>query len=135
MKVTFEDLETAARTVYGEARGESDKGRLAVACVLVNRARKGGWWGSTLYKVCRRRWQFSCWNENDPNRARIERATIGRLRPMFDDVLKALEVAGTPADPSKGACHYHTGAVAPHWSRGREPAVIIGAHRFFVGIK
>lgn len=134
MDVTFTDLETAARTVYGEARSESEEGRLAVACVIVNRARKGGWWGNTLEKVCRRRWQFSCWNEGDPNRARLERANLAQLRPFFDAVLAALTVAGTDADPSQGACHYHTPAVSPRWSRGKTPDVVIGEHQFYVGI-
>lgn len=135
MRVTFQDLETAARTVYGEARGEPADGQLAVACVIVNRARKGGWWGDTLYKVCRRKWQFSVWNEGDPNRAKIEKASLAVLRPYFDHVLTALEVAGTDADPSMGACHYHTPSVAPRWARGHRPAVTIGNHMFYVGLK
>ncbi len=39
--ITPDDLITAARTVYGEARGESWEGKLAVACVIVNRLRLG----------------------------------------------------------------------------------------------
>ena len=135
MILTFQDLETAARTVYGEARGEPERGQLAVACVIVNRAKRGGWWGNTLHKVCRRRWQFSVWNEGDRNRAIIERASMKTLRPYFDLVLKALRVAGTAADPIKGACHYHTHAVSPRWSRGIEPDVVIGNHRFYVGLR
>ena len=40
MKITARDIAVLALTVYGEARGESDLGKLAVAYVPVNRARR-----------------------------------------------------------------------------------------------
>ena len=67
----FDDLSVMARTVYGEGRGDSHEGRLAIAHVILNRARAGGWWGSAISEVCLKRWQFSCWNAGDPNRPRL----------------------------------------------------------------
>lgn len=132
-------LITAARTVEGEAGGESDEGKLAVACVIMNRVRRQGWMGKTVKGVARmkrgRYAQFSCWNDG-VNKVRILKKTTSQLARSgcIDAVLRALDVAGTADDPSKGACHYHAHAVSPRWSRGREPDVIIGGHRFFVGI-
>ena len=40
MTVTTRDIDILVRTVYGEARGESALGKLAVAWVVVNRARE-----------------------------------------------------------------------------------------------
>ncbi len=40
MTVTTRDIDILARTVYGEARGESELDKLAVAWVVVNRARE-----------------------------------------------------------------------------------------------
>ena len=42
------DLQTAARTIFGEARGESDEGQRWVAATIITRAQRGGWWGGTL---------------------------------------------------------------------------------------
>ncbi len=50
--------ETAARTLYGEARGEPEEGRRAVAHVFVNRYRDGRWGGS-LGEVCQWPAQFA----------------------------------------------------------------------------
>lgn len=73
------DTDILARTIYGEARGESISGQEAIASVILNRvafAKRRGryWWGNTIAGVCLAPWQFSCWNENDPNRKIIERA-------------------------------------------------------------
>ena len=59
------DLFTLARTVYGEARGESDQGRAAVAHVVLNRFRSDKWFSAgTIEAVCRKPSQFSCWNND-----------------------------------------------------------------------
>ena len=58
--------EEAARiisyTLYAEARGESFKGKMAVAAVIQTRARLDQ---RTLAEVCLKEKQFSCWNEID----------------------------------------------------------------------
>lgn len=146
------DRLVAALTVYGEARGESDLGKLAVAWVIRNRAsardRMGRplWWGGPeLASVCEARMQFSCWNPADPNsellrgvlagdvaaRARIERD------PAWADCRGAVErvVAGRASDDPTGvATHYHTVDVRPHWAETRNPVATIGRHLFYAGI-
>lgn len=67
MTLTAGDIDILARTIYGEARGEPWEGKIAVAWVVRNRAERGGWWGDTIREVCLKPWQFSCWNETDPN--------------------------------------------------------------------
>jgi len=55
--------EAAARiisyTIYGEARGEPFKGKLAVAAVIQTRARRSN---TSLTEICLTEKQFSCWN-------------------------------------------------------------------------
>jgi N-acetylmuramoyl-L-alanine amidase len=71
------DIDILARTIYGEARGEKIGGMEAVASVVINRVKraekKNGryWWGNSVRDVCLKKWQFSCWNVNDPNRKKI----------------------------------------------------------------
>ena len=66
-----ENLEYMARTIWGEARGEDEQGKIAVGHVIKNRRDKQTWMGKTIKDVCLKKWQFSCWNENDPNREKI----------------------------------------------------------------
>src|SRR5688500_4029200 len=62
------DLDTLARTLWGEARGEGRNGMQAVANVIMNRYKlarsNSGYarqWGRTVAEVCRKKYQFSCW--------------------------------------------------------------------------
>ena len=144
---TYKDLMTAARTVYGEARGESEKGRLAVACVLWNRlrAQRPHYGRKSLSAVCLKPWQFSCWNRNDPNRDKLMKVPAARLEPFIDVVLWADHVAGGPDDPTRKRTgldwrypyHYLNPAALkrlPRWARNRQADIVIGNHHFYVGV-
>ena len=50
--ISAQDLDTAARTVYGEARGESFEGKVAVAHSIINRSAVGGWMASYCQIFC-----------------------------------------------------------------------------------
>lgn len=132
-------VDVLARTLWGEARGESVRGMEAVAAVVMNRvaaARAGRvrWWGRTVAEVCRAPWQFSCWNEGDPNRPRLLAVTAAD--PAFAAALRIARraVAGTLGDPTGGATHYHRGGITPSWAAGRAPCAEIGRHLFYRGI-
>ncbi len=132
------EVDVLARTIYGEARSESQQGMEAVAHVVLNRAKhaqsKGGkfWWGNDIVSVCQTPYQFSCWNPGDPNRPKlmavdakdIHFATCLRIarRAVYGDL---------GADITNGADHYHTTAVAPKWSLGIKPIAQFGTHVFF----
>lgn len=75
--------------------------------------------------------QFSCWLTADPNRAKLER--VDETDRLFRICLRIARraLAGSIDDPTKGATHYHTRAVAPAWARGREPSAEIGSHLFY----
>ena len=125
-----------ARTVYGEARGEGAAGMEAVASVVMNRAGVGGWWGDTVLSVVHQPYQFSAWNEGDPNRALI----LSKL-PFQGDALfnQAWEIAGDAMagelpDRTGGATHYHADSISPGWARGHVPVAEIGRHIFYSGI-
>lgn len=130
-------LDILARTMWGEARGEGVMGLRAVAHVVINRvqiarAQNGSWWGNTIIDVCRKPFQFSCWNPNDANYKRVQ--TIDARNPEFRVCrdLIPLVVATLPAnDPTYGATHYHRYDMKPFWARGRTPVARIGAHVFY----
>lgn len=134
-----EAIDTLARTAWGEARGQGMDGLAAVCNVVGNRVRKGGWWGNTYISVCKKPWQFSCWNEGDPNRAKVMRVQPGNID--FDDalVLARAQVEGRLHDRTMGATHYYAkfldnNDAAPTWAFGKQPITVIGDHKFYRGI-
>lgn len=124
-------LDVLARTLWGEARGEGQIGMEAVACVILNRAAKPGWWGRSVAEVCLKPWQFSCWNADDPNRAKL--LTVDASDPAFRLALEVAgrALAGSLADCTAQATHYHARHVLPGWAKGRAPSAMIGRHAFY----
>ena len=132
-------IDTLARTLYGEARGEKVRGLEAVACVIINRVEKaikkdGYWWGNDVETVCLRPWQFSCWNANDPNRDKI--LVLDSTNKMFATCLRVARRAifGGVKDPTDGATHYHREGLLPAWARTQVPCAEIGNHVFYKDI-
>ena len=71
-KNPFENLnymQLMALCIYGEARNQGLDGMLAVASVIMNRVKKQGWMGKTIKEVILKEAQFSCFDEDDPNRS------------------------------------------------------------------
>jgi hypothetical protein len=77
MSTTNTDRDILARTLWGEARGEGLAGEIAVAWTIRNRVFDGNpksWWGEGYAGGGMKPWQFSCWNQNDPNYAYLSGA-------------------------------------------------------------
>ncbi|MCS6931246.1 MAG: cell wall hydrolase [Acetobacteraceae bacterium] len=145
--VTEEDKDIVARTLWGEARGEGEEGMRAVAAVIVNRARIARAWmakygkkrhplfgDGSLKSVCQAKFQFSCWNEGDPNRAKME--ALATTDALYLQGRAALEWALTNPDPTLGATHYYSSVIkAPDWTKGATMTVKIGHHLFYKNVK
>lgn len=134
------DIDALARTIYGEARGETVSGMEAVAAVIINRlrfSRRRGryWWGNTVNEICRSPMQFSCWNAGDPNLRVISRVAETDLIFCICKRIARRAVGGLLEDPTRGATHYHTKNVAPSWARGKIPCAEIGRHFFYNDIE
>lgn len=124
-------LDVLARTLWGEARGEGRAGMQAVACVIVNRAQDPGWWGRSVAEVCLKPWQFSCWLDSDPNRAKLLAVTAVDKSFALGLQLAQAAMAGKLADYTFGATHYHAVEIAPGWALGHTPCAVIGRHAFY----
>ena len=138
MTFTFHDLELVACTIYGEARGESFIGKMAVGFVILNRAKKRG---TTPGSEAIRPYQFSCWNKDDPNCKLITNPNdiSGKeWRECFRAALQVLggfDLVGCKVDDlTKGATHYHTQSIKPYWAQGKEPCYVVGNHIFYNNI-
>lgn len=130
------DIDILARTLWGEARGEGEKGMCAVACVVINRVRvaqekSSYWWGDTVRDVCQKPYQFSCWNNNDPNREKLEK--LSSKDPAFKKALNIARryVLGFGNDITFGATHYHADYVKPYWVKSLEKTAVVGRHIFY----
>ncbi|GAB7125599.1 hypothetical protein JCM19000A_01060 [Silvimonas sp. JCM 19000] len=125
-----------ARTVWGEARGGNgaEAGMTAVAHVVLNRVAAKSWWGRTIVEVCRKPWQFSCWNLNDPNLPKMRAVTSSDAQFALALQIAGRAVAGTLGnDITHGATHYYATSMhtPPQWAVGRQPCAQVGAHLFF----
>jgi len=121
-----------ARTAWAEARGEGASGMHAVLNVIANRAKQPGWWGRDANSVCLSPWQFSCWNENDPNRELAAAVTTKDQQFVTALMLNALRMRGALVDISNGAnSYYAAGTPEPAWAKGRYSCAKIGRHLFF----
>lgn len=136
----IDDIDILARTIWGEARGESISGMEAVASVVLNRVafskRRGRyWWGNDITGVCQAPKQFSCWNKSDPNYQKIIKVGSEDINYCMCRRIAERAVSGTLEDKTRGATHYHTRNCAPAWARGKKPCAEIGNHLFYNDIK
>jgi N-acetylmuramoyl-L-alanine amidase len=124
--------DTLARVCWGEARGEGPQGMQAVASVILNRAKRPGWWGKSIQTCCTMPYQFSCMNQDDPNRPKL--LAVTDADPFFRCALAIadLAVAGALPDNTNGADSYYAVSMGPpRWCAGLTPTAVIGRQRFY----
>ena len=137
MPVSEKDRDILARTLWGEARGESLAGQIAVAWTVRNRVNDGkdrSWWGEGYAGVCQKPYQFSCWNRTDPNFAYLSGAKPIPFRELAQARIAADRVIdGKVPDPTGGATHYYAIAMKtpPAWTAKAQQTLKLGGHVFF----
>ena len=89
----------------------------------------------SLGEVATQRKQFSAYNENDPNRAKLEAVTDENSIFAEAVELAALAVRDELPDVTDGATHYHNRFIAPpFWTKGATITARIGDHIFYKGV-
>jgi spore germination cell wall hydrolase CwlJ-like protein len=140
MTSTDKDRDVLALTLWGEARGESLVGQIAVGWTIRNRVNDGkakSWWGEGYAGVCQKPYQFSCWNKNDPNFVYLTGAKQIPFRELAQARIAADEVIdGKVADPTGGATHYYSTTMPkpPAWTAGAKQTLQLGHHLFFKNV-
>jgi hypothetical protein len=125
------DLDTLARTLYGEAEvGDVDDAK-AIAAVVLNRVRYPNW-PNKISAVCLQAWQFSCWNANNPRRQHLLDVDLNSspwLRECHDIAKMAID--GKLTDITKGSTHYWATYIKePKWAKGKVPVFETPAGRY-----
>ena len=114
------DLNLLARLIYGEARGESYVGQVAVGAVVMNRIRSASF-PNTMAGVIYQSYAFTAVDDGQIN-----------LTPDAT-ARKAAQDAMNGWDPSYGALYYYNPATATSsWIFSRKTTVTIGNHVFAI---
>ena len=112
------DLMLLARLIYGEARGESYVGQVAVGAVVMNRIKSSSF-PNTMSGVIYQRYAFTAVDDGQIN-----------LTPDAT-AKKAAQDAMNGWDPTYGAIYYYNPATATSsWIFSRTTTVTIGNHVF-----
>ena len=121
-------LDVLAATLYAEARGEPDEGKIWVLWVIRNRARmnKKYWGGSKIKDVCLHPYQFECWNKRDEIVIN-DLSAFKKCQAIVEQVMNSNE------DPTDGCDHYINPSVAgyPSWTKNCDPIKKIKNHQFY----
>lgn len=125
------EIDLMARTAWGEARGEGLRGMQAVLNVIQNRVNAGKWYGRTAEEVVLKPYQFSCWNENDPNYLKMQRVDENDAQFTNAKGLAELSYDGDLLDITGGATHYHAAGITPNWAGSMQKTAVIGNHVFY----
>lgn len=119
-----------AEALYFEARGESVRGQVAVAEVILNRVDSPAFPDSVcdvVHQGTGRKFQcqftYTCDGHADTIANKAAFAQVTKLARLM--------VQGAPRRLTDGATHYHTSAVAPRWARVFPHTATIGVHRFY----
>lgn len=128
----FTDQEILAKTLWGEARNQGYDGQQAVASVILNRVKLDGWRGHDIRSVCLKPYQFSCWNQSDPNRPKLMEVTEDD--PIYDQCLAiaGLAINGALPDNTNGADAYQVTGTNAYWSKGLTSVAMIGDQDFYI---
>jgi N-acetylmuramoyl-L-alanine amidase len=124
-----QEQKTVAMTILGEARGEGKAGMYAVACVIAQRSINRH---LTPAQVCKEDWQFSCWNKNDPNRAKLPRLLQTHSMRHYAIAL-AQSLNTVDRRYVNYADHYinPTGIRTPDHLKGKKAVRSVGKHLFY----
>lgn len=124
------DLLHLAKTIYGEARGESIETMLAVGWVIRNRLQAKRY-GDTYKDVVLQPKQFSCWNEDDPNYKVIKGRIAGKLWEVCIGVAIVVMQSVEKHNPVPGVRHYYDKSMdsnPPYWVEDGEYMAIYGVN-------
>lgn len=114
------DINLLARLIYGEARGESYTGQIAVAAVVLNRVKSSSF-PNTISGVIYQPYAFTAVSDGQINLTPDARA------------ISAAKEAMNGYDPTYGAIYYYNPATATSaWIFSRKTTVQIGRHVFAV---
>lgn len=132
------DREVLAATAWGEARNQGSLGMQAVINVIMNRVKLSAvhphFGDGTVKGACLAPWQFSSWNQADPNRHIM--LALSDADEIYESCLGLADdaIADRLSDLTDGATYYQVIGTDAPWSIGRTPCFTLGKHEFYRNI-
>lgn len=120
-------IDCLAHNIYHEAKGESHKGKLAVAFVTINRTKSNKFPKdvcSVVYQKTNKTFQFS-WVKSKKN-SKVNNALFEDIKDIAQLVYNDYDELD---DPTNGALFFHSTKIKPRWNRKR--ITTIGGHTFY----
>lgn len=133
-----------AMAIWGEARGDCLASKMGVAWTIINRVRRGGWYGSGLRGVILKPKQFSCFNHGDPNREKMLEPLKHDSEPVWQGCWNVAAEEGkflydeTVKSPFPDVVAYFDRSMdknPPAWAKKMELVRRVGRLRFFREMK
>ena len=127
---SLSELELLSLCVWREARGEGLLAKRGVAHVVENRVARPSWWGDSVRSVILHPFQFSSFNEGDPNSNKWPDDND----PSYSDSFTVSEdvMVNGDQDLTGGAVSYYdTSIEPPYWARDMIFTIALGRFRFF----
>lgn len=141
------DKQLVALTIYGEARGETKAGKIAVCSVILERVDYREWDGKTIQEVCLMPFQFSCFLPTDPN-FKILKMIAESWEEKYTNSLDLQACYHVASDLIEGifprtkeiaeshCCQYLTTALrkskyCPKWVKKMKLVLVEGEHEFY----
>jgi N-acetylmuramoyl-L-alanine amidase len=121
----------AVMTIWGEARGESYEGKVAVGEVIRNRVKRKYNGDGSIPGTVLRKFQFSCWNTEDPNR--ILMSKLDDSTDLVKECINAWKDSES-TNLTKGAvlyCNLKVVSFIPSWAMPNKQCAVVGSHTFY----
>ena len=128
-----------AKTIYGEARGETIETMFAVGWVIRNRLHLKHY-GNTYKAVVLQPKQFSCWNKDDPNYRKIKDVITGKPWEVCIGVAIVVMQSTEKHNPIPGVRHFYDKSLdsnPPYWAEDGEYMSVYGVEniRLIKGVR
>ena len=144
--LNLDENQILALCIWGESRGESIAGKIAVLNIILNRSKSKYKYFrdkhlektySLIHSIILKKYQFSCFLTNDPNykhlielaQAMKQGVTLGTILQEIHTICKVKEFL---IDNTKGANHYFAKSISlPSWSKNMTYTLSIDNHVFY----
>lgn len=139
LKYDMKDRLCLYKTVYGEARGENDKGQMALASNILNRVDDKRF-PSTICAVVKQqkklgKYQYDAWNPKGPNLAKMNKAYSGEVikKDAMRVMLNSLKVIRGERVLPENSFNFHPVGYKANWVNGLEKYAEIDNQVFYIG--